>query len=1485
MIFAARSQADVEDSRQAIAEARAARAAAQPESVSQPAAEPAPLQVQAQQAATQAAELSAASTQLAENWTGMVSPPPVKEEPHEVKPSEAVPGDAYQGVSEADRATLSGGAYASAQEQYQTYMQGAVKTTIVSGEVDSTYTEALTGDELAAYQANFRADNGLNSSELARLQGEQAAVQQRQAQIDEANAIAEEKRRQIAAGQTFAETTYGLSVSDQQLLANPEAAAAQVRYQTLASDFENGLYQFQNTGNSEGGSGISDPAAYQKFVDQFVVQTVQSGGFDTESVINTLRYNSLEALKASYVDPSTGLTGAQLAHLTQAQQEQIAGDAASQKLKRVNVGSFTGNTAVAEVPADEAFKVIGKDQMDALLAKGASNLGKAFVLNETGQLILPDEMETGVYFLSNATANQLRAGGVIDERNGGLNIDGLYLDSGSAHIGTSRPSGGLFGGILNGLSHILPGGAIGGAIADAISDTTEFINRPILDTAKALGDEHGIVAQAADLTNVTVDVSAHARETGNETFMELARRSTEDAEALGVINSVGQAMISTGILAGVGAILTVTSASVLAGQAQLRGEDADPDAGIMQAGTALALSAVMGGGENLGLSSASTGAQAGGLSQAIGGLQMGETATAFATSATSSAVSQAMATGDVNLRDALVAGALAGAGVNTQIGTSGINFVQVAQVAQGLYNGNDGQVASTLVSMANGVRTQSQAQARNQAVEDYLRSQGGRTDSIWSDVPSTPAPQETSVNGPADPTRNPEAPPSSAPEPSSGRQDLRRSDNSIDASRRTVLDSGVALQGTEGSNRITIQTSTSDRAGFDQAFAAARAAGLGVFEWEGGLYNTATRDQVETTARQIVAGTPGLAEADVSRVGEAVSRAISQDAMNVANHPDRANLPGMDRSSLGAEVADILRQANVSSSALTYQNRLDQAASASGTAPSLTPDTGLFDEAAESRGSLPVNSNGVASFAPNSGPIASSPDLLDAARDRVVQFLESRTAPGTVLSPLEALGAAFQATGETINTVDRNLHRIPGAIANTIVSGIQAGQAGVVDLLESRTAPGQTMGPWESFGAVLQAGLDRINQSSGRFINSVRTHTDSAGEEALVYLGAGMTLAGHLAYDATIGAAGRIINTMTNPNASDLDLTLAGADGFGLATMVAPLGRALGSLTRAGEDELAAVAAQRAARGAEPPVRVEAPPVEPAPAPRAAEPAPRPAEPAPATAEPAPRSVEPEPEFSFDLPEPGPPWRQIGPARVREIVDEAGVRWQEVQEGGRFSRTRLMDDVGGLRGAPALDGAAGPTKIPLSQPEGATQVVRIHGAAAAPERAFLESALDYLPPAMRRPLNDVYLAGELGGELDAAGTLIPGSRVAGLAGSDGRIALDRALALDPEAMIRQFGDARGAFFHEIAHLSEGAIKTEANAGLWGRGNFVSEAARLNVSEDIAETGRAVMQNWRHYFYEMSAADWAKIPAWEKMMEVVRAFGGKVYTAAEVTQAK
>ncbi|MFN8612959.1 MAG: hypothetical protein U0931_35800 [Vulcanimicrobiota bacterium] len=926
---------DSVDRQEAIEQARAAAQVAQQTQAAPATAAPdetsnSTLAQQAQAAATEAADLSSASSQLNQQWTAVVSsdPPtaPPKAETHEIKtgaPSEPapttqpaapvrtvlIPTDAYEGVSAADKTSLTDGTYAGAQAQYQTYMQGAVRTVQVELE-NGTRTDQipLEGGELESYRAGFRADNGLTTEQLQRLQG----VQQ---QVDQNQAILDEVARQKKAADTFASASYGLSQRDQEVQANPASAEALTRFrQTTMSEADEAILL---RGGARGAGNLK------------------------------IQRQKIEA----FVDPVTGLTGKDLYHLDRSLSEQARGDAASAKLDSLKVGSFTSDDKVESIKASDYFKVIGRDEREALLAEGNSTLGKAYVLNATGQVILPDEHETGVYFISKATIGQLKSRGVIDEANGGLNIDGLYLDGGNAVIGTSRPDGGLVGSALNGLSHILPGGALGSMLADSISDTVEFVSRPILDTTRALGDEHGLVAQATDLANVTVDVAAHARETGNETFTELARRSADDAEVLQLTNTVGNALITTGIAAGIGAALVVSSGAVLAGQAQLAGQQADANASISQALTAYTLSTIMSGtGQGAGTTAAELGSGAAstaanqGLNGAIANAGLGS-ATSFVSGAASSAINQAATTGEVNLRDALVSGALAWAGANSRIGNTGINGVQLVQLARSAADGNLNAVASNLISMAASARRAENNS--NPAADPEGNNSQSEIQPAAPEAASGPAPTSSSPGTSTDSPvwRTPDA--SDRLNQSQNSTTIVRPDGTTviigqDGTQRVVQTDGMVIETRNDSNMLTISGAT--RA---QAFAAAQERGAGFFELNGTVYNTATRDEIAAAVRSQISANPAQF-AGLDPEAEAAARqalansefnARSVDALRRINQ-NLANVPGVD---LATRQAGIEAAGAAARATMAYRDEgMNPAAPV---APTPMPDSGLFDEA------------------------------------------------------------------------------------------------------------------------------------------------------------------------------------------------------------------------------------------------------------------------------------------------------------------------------------------------------------------------------------------------------------------------------------------------------------------------------------------------------------------------------------------------------------
>jgi hypothetical protein len=224
---------------------------------------------------------------------------------------------------------------------------------------------------------------------------------------------------------------YGLNARDKELLAQPGIEGIRSRFHAALDKFSDGFDAYQSPNSSESGT-ISDMEGYEYFRDNFV---------DPETA--QIKYWDEASFASDWVDAESGLSGKELFHLDESILEKQQGDEAAKKLTTVNLGSFTNNEVVKSVRADEVFSVIGRDQRGELLAEGHTTLGKAFVLND-GRMILPDEHETGVYFISSVSVNKLSGGGVIDTGNGGYNIDGLYLDGGNAHIGTARPKGGLF---------------------------------------------------------------------------------------------------------------------------------------------------------------------------------------------------------------------------------------------------------------------------------------------------------------------------------------------------------------------------------------------------------------------------------------------------------------------------------------------------------------------------------------------------------------------------------------------------------------------------------------------------------------------------------------------------------------------------------------------------------------------------------------------------------------------------------------------------------------------------------------------------------------------------------------------------------------------------------------------------------------------------------------------------------------------------------
>ncbi len=763
-----------------------------------------------------------------------------------------------------------------AQARYHEYRLSMPEITEYSqsGDNDFTLTRQPTEAERLAYGASFvDPETGLTGAEIQRM--EQSVAESRQAT-------------------PVATSGYGLNERDRELLADPARADAQARYQAYR-DLAPDVMTHWISGDNDGVS-LLPPNEAQK--DEFA---------------------------AGFVDLPTAITGADLQHLDRSLVEQRQGDEAARKLEAVNLGSFTGNQDIQAVSADRAFAVIGQDQREALMADGFTTLGKAFVL-EDGRMILPDEHETGVYFISKVSANALATGGVIDTGNGGYNIDGLYLDGGNATIGTTRPSGGLFGSLLNNLDHLLPGGKLGELAGDAISDLNKFLNLPLKQGLEAVGADHGFLGQVVGHQEATVDVIAHADETGNETFAEFTRRTAEYDQVDQVAYQVGRALVATGVGTIVGAGIMMVAGANIAGHAQLQGDaEADPNSGIVDAAQTFMLAqagGALGNSAQAGVSSLAT--EAGGTLAEFSG-ELGSAAKNLVTGATNqlgttgeidlstlvtsqlagmagagvegvagdfaleagmssgtasvlgdlaggftqSVVSQAANGGEVDLETAL----LGAVGEATEFGNTGMNAVQLVQLGEALQTGDSAQVGSLLTSTINGLGAQEpqvSSGGDEELATEFAPDSGVELgpDQETIQVPSTRsdaeveeilfsggsgAPLETRVDPRADVFMTENGDFVTMVTDTDGRAQMtarqssgpggstvvtRFGEDGNATGQRTSYPNGVVVDQTEGSSTLAVQTRTQDRAGFEQAFAAARGAGADQFNWNGKLYTT-----------------------------------------------------------------------------------------------------------------------------------------------------------------------------------------------------------------------------------------------------------------------------------------------------------------------------------------------------------------------------------------------------------------------------------------------------------------------------------------------------------------------------------------------------------------------------------------------------------------------------------------------------------------------
>ena len=896
-----------------------------------------------------------------------VKPEQVVEEVKEVLPAVRELGAQWSeivGSSEAS-ATAQDEELSEARARYQALQDSMPNVVeVIEGESGSSTVERPpSAEERAAFAAGFvDSESGISAAEIIRR--DQAAQAEK--------AVAERQQMRELAGERFAEASYGLNERDKELLARPDIDNLLARFREGAKVLnEASETQYRNAPRAAGMM-----QAHDRRVD-------------------------------AYVDPETGLSGQELLHVDRSRTEQARGDEATAKLENLKVGSFTGNESVQSVDASDVFRVIGRDERKALLEGEHSMLGKAYLLKDSGQLILPDEHETGVYFISNATVDQLRAGGVIDTENGGLNIDGLYLDGGNAHIGTTRPSGGLFGNVLNHVGKLLPGGKLGDIVSDAITDVNEFVNKPLLGALRAVGEvEDDFATQLVLHQQATVDTISHAEEHGNRTFDTLVKRTAPYGQVDQVANQVGQALIASGVLAPVGAAITIVSGATMAGHAQLAGDaNADPNQGFTQAATSFLLA------------QASTGITQGvtdSLGTAVlgpGGVQTGvtaNTASTFVSGTLNNATSQVLTTGELDVGKALVGGLTGAVGFNTPI-TPGVNAVQVVQLGDAILDGDAGRIATLGTGMVTSVV---QANRTSPSEESPAQTGSEGSDSLVETTPDAAAARvtlsdaeveeilRTADTGRSDPGPRLDVFPSETGElivmttdaegrsqmtarvdGETGNQKVLQPDGSwatlgadnrplslerVDAkgstvviqfgedgkatSQRTVLTNGVILDTKADSSMLTVQADA-----FGPAFAAARSAGVGVFSWNGKTYHTGTADQVNSIVDQFMNKNASALstlspEARLTVLAEATSaatNAFSERALSIANQ-NSANTAGLDGESLASGLVGALARGQSVQSGIDAETRLAQQNQVNGDrqADMGSSESGFFNEGA-----------------------------------------------------------------------------------------------------------------------------------------------------------------------------------------------------------------------------------------------------------------------------------------------------------------------------------------------------------------------------------------------------------------------------------------------------------------------------------------------------------------------------------------------------------
>lgn len=228
-----------------------------------------------------------------------------------------------------------------------------------------------------------------------------------------------------------------------------------------------------------------------------------------------------------------------------------------------------------------------------------------------------------------------------------------------------------------------------------------------------------------------------------------------------------------------------------------------------------------------------------------------------------------------------------------------------------------------------------------------------------------------------------------------------------------------------------------------------------------------------------------------------------------------------------------------------------------------------------------------------------------------------------------------------------------------------------------------------------------------------------------------------------------------------------------------------------------------------------------------------------------------------------------GTTTMARLEERDGVKWTYVFDGRLIHHRPNGDDL-------TASIAAQRSETLVSQGSSVT----VGGAPTSGELVDFQKALDAMPGKARAQVSRISLADSLDTTIDVNEGV--------LADTMGWVGKDRNIVLS-----RQGGNQSmiSTLHHELVHTldrrPDGKLGTLSDQAFWKQDPsrpFVSNYARTRPSEDLAETGAAVLDDWTKYS-SADAGTWAGDTSIAKKMVVARELGGQVPSASEVRLAR